>query len=164
MHTHNPTVEHWGNVIGTVSNKFYFSNTCSYGNPFLEQYTTWFQDSLFVNGSMSFFCLHARVRPPGVSGTREHGHWEHENKRKIKLGTWEQKHILGNREHQNRRKTFREDGNTRKSLLGAKEHGPPPPPSWETLRNLHAYVICLLHERVIQGQYHAQLTVPNWFY
>ena len=45
------------------------------------------------------------------------------------LGTWEQKHILGNREHQNRRITFREHGNTRTILLGIREHGPPGKPS-----------------------------------
>ena len=56
---------------------------------------------------------------PGVSGNKGIsiwpltfscflGTWE---QRKIKLGTREQKHILGNREHQNRRNTFRELGN-----------------------------------------------------
>ena len=70
--------------------------------------------------------------PPRVSGnkgTRPLTFWEHGNKKKIKLGTWEQKHILGNREHQNQRNTFREHGNTRKILLGTREHGPP----WEAL-------------------------------
>ena len=41
----------------------------------------------------------------------------------MKLGTREQKHTLGNREHQNRRNTFREHGNTRKILLETREHG-----------------------------------------
>ena len=58
---------------------------------------------------------------PGVSGNKGTWpltFWEHGNKGKIKLGTREQKHVLGNREHQNRRNTFREHGNTRKILLG----------------------------------------------
>ena len=43
-------------------------------------------------------------------GFREQGNMavnflEHGNKGKIKLGTREQKHILGNREHQNRTRT-----------------------------------------------------------
>ena len=57
------------------------------------------------------------------------GTWE---KRKLKLGTREQKHILGKREHQNRRNTFREHGNTRKILLETREHGPP----WESLNSV----------------------------
>ena len=50
---------------------------------------------------------------PGVlgnKGTCPLTFLEHGNKRKIKLGTQEQKHILGNREHQNQRNTFREQG------------------------------------------------------
>ena len=54
-----------------------------------------------------------------------------------------EKHISGNREHQNRRNTFREHGNTRKILLGTREHAlrpppppPPPPLPWEGLRNI----------------------------
>ena len=53
------------------------------------------------------------------------------------LGTWEQKenktgnagtkHSLGNKEHQNRRNTFREHGNTRKILLGTRLRDFPPP-------------------------------------
>ena len=58
--------------------------------------------------------------------TREHGHLLLGNKREIKLGTREPKHIFGNREHQNRRNTFREHGNTKKILLVTREHGPPP--------------------------------------
>ena len=46
----------------------------------------------------------------------------------MKLGTREQKHILGNREYQNQRNTFREHWNMGKTLLGARKHGPPPPP------------------------------------
>ena len=60
---------------------------------------------------------------PGVLGNKETWAFtvrEQGNKRKIKLGTREQKHILGNKEHQNRRNTFREQGNM--------EPTPPPPP------------------------------------
>ena len=56
------------------------------------------------------------------------GTWE---KRKLKLGTREQKHILRKREHQNRRNTFTEHGNTRKMLSETREHGPP----WESLKS-----------------------------
>ena len=69
-----------------------------------------------------------RARLPEVLGNK--GTWpftfrEQGNKRKIKLGTREQKYILGNRKHQNRRNTFREQrGNTTKILLGTREHGP----------------------------------------
>ena len=45
-----------------------------------------------------------------------------------------------NKEHKNWKNTFREQGNTRKTLLETKEHGPPLPPpppphpfSWEAL-------------------------------
>ena len=53
---------------------------------------------------------------PGVLGTK--GTWPitfrgQGNEKKIKLGTREQKHSFGNREHQNRRNTLREHGNTR---------------------------------------------------
>ena len=65
--------------------------------------------------------------PGGFCGNK--GTWpftfrEQGNRRKIKLRTREQKHILGNREHQNGRNTqLREHGNTRKILLGTREHG-----------------------------------------
>ena len=57
---------------------------------------------------------------------------EQRNKRKIKLGTREQKLRLGNREYQNRKKCFQgtrelcwEQGNTGKLFLGTREHGHP---------------------------------------
>ena len=65
----------------------------------------------------SKLCLpHIKEGLSGLSGVlRNKGTWsftfrEQGNKREIKLGTREQKHSLGNREHLNRR-----------------EHGPPPP-------------------------------------
>ena len=61
-------------------------------------------------------------------GTSPLTFWEHESKRNIKLRTWEQRHILGNRELQKGRNTFREHGNTRKILLGTRKHGAPPLP------------------------------------
>ena len=53
-----------------------------------------------------------------------------EFQRKIKLGTRDQKHILGNREHQNRRNTFKGTREHKENLLETEEHGPP----GETLR------------------------------
>ena len=58
---------------------------------------------------------------PGVLGNK--GTWPFTFREYIR----EQKDILGNRENQNRRNTFREHGNTRKILLGTMEHGLPPP-------------------------------------
>ena len=45
-----------------------------------------------------------------------------------KTGNTGTKYILGNREHQNRRHTLREHGNTRKILLGTRVRGSPSPP------------------------------------
>ena len=50
-----------------------------------------------------------------VCGFREQG-----NKRKIKLGTWEQKHILGNREHQNRRILLGNSREHKENFVGNK--------------------------------------------
>ena len=61
-------------------------------------------------------------------------------KRKIKLGTREQKHILGNKERQNRGNTFREHGNTRKILLRTREHEPP----WEALSYESLIIIIII--------------------
>ena len=51
---------------------------------------------------------------------RAGNYWEFEQgkKRKTKVGAREQTLCLGNREHQNRKNGFREQGNTREILLG----------------------------------------------
>ena len=53
------------------------------------------------------------------------GTWEQKQNKTGNTGTREQNVFLGNREHQNRRKTFSEHGNTRKILMGTREHVSP---------------------------------------
>ena len=69
---------------------------------------------------------------PGVLGSKQgtmpFSFREQGDKIKIRLGTREQEHVLGNGKHQDRKNTFREHRNTRKILLGKREHGLPPPP------------------------------------
>ena len=51
------------------------------------------------------------------------GTWEQEENRAGTRGNGCASDILGNREHRNRKHTYRERGKTRKSLLRSREHG-----------------------------------------
>ena len=77
-------------------------------------------------------------------GTRPFTFREQGNKMKIKLGTPEQKHILGNREHQNRRNTFREHENTTEQNVSWERGNMDSP--WEAFKPLRALSLLKLYD------------------